>query len=156
MDELLQNALVRRERLRAELAAIEEFIKGYSEALNVGAENPSAGDLFKIPRKRKGTRPHRTEQIDAAVNAAEQIVLEAGRPLSRTALLRRLEERGHLIDGTDKAKVLGTNLWRSKRFYNLKGAGYWPINEPIPEEFANRRKWESSLLEGGNDDDLIG
>lgn len=80
---------------------------------------------------------------------AEKLILEAGIPLTRSVLLKALEELGHDIEGADKSKVLGTNLWRSKRFHNLKGAGYWPISSPIPHSFEHLAKRESMLLEDG-------
>lgn len=68
--------------------------------------------------------------------------------MSRTDLLKALTALGHEIEGADKSKVLGTNIWRSKQFYNLKGAGYWPISAPIPDGFRHLQTRESMLLDG--------
>jgi len=46
--------------------------------------------------------------------------------MTRSELLRRLEHAGFVIEGRDKSKVLGTNIWRSKKFDTVEGQGYWP------------------------------
>jgi hypothetical protein len=52
--------------------------------------------------------------------------------MTRSALARQLEAEGFQIAGSDKIKVLGTNLWRSRRFWNIRGAGYWPKRLDLP------------------------
>jgi len=69
------------------------------------------------------------------MDEAARLIVEAGRPLTRGELVTKLSSEGHKLDGTDKNKVLGTNLWRSGKFVNLKGAGYWPKGEPLPSKF---------------------
>ena len=46
--------------------------------------------------------------------------------MTRSELVRRLEEEGYVIEGRDKAKVLGTNIWRSKKFEAVKGKATGP------------------------------
>lgn len=146
MNELLQQALERREQLRAELEALDQFIRSYSDAKERRAGPPTNADLFDPP-KRQSARVRRAAENSASMDDAEKLILEAGKPLSRTALLKGLEKIGHKIEGSDKSKVLGTNLWRSKRFYNLKGAGYWPISAQIPDKFKHLRPRDSMLLD---------
>lgn len=129
MDELLQKAIERREALRRELAAIENLIQALSE-IEPPAPRPEQRELF-TPRAK---RPRRAAAIAAMMDEAERLILEAGKPLTRGELLRQLEASGHAIEGSDKNKVLGTNLWRSRRFHNLQGVGYWPKSTPIPEQ----------------------
>lgn len=145
MDELLQKALERREQLRAELEALDSFILSYSDAKERRTPTSAQVDLFN-PRQ-GSVRLRRAKENAAAMTDAEKIILQAGHPLSRSALLRELEKIGHRVEGSDKSKVLGTNLWRSKRFYNLKGAGYWPISEPVPEAFKQLAPRSSMLLD---------
>lgn len=142
MDELLQKALERRAQLRKELEAVDRLIQTYSA---IKDQRPKVGhpDLFDAPVAR---RRGRAKEIEAAMDAAEKMILDAGRPLTRSALLRMLDDAGHRVEGADRSKVLGTNLWRSKRFHNLKGAGYWPISRPIPAEFADLTRRQSMLL----------
>lgn len=144
MDELLQKALERRKQLRAELEALDQFIRSYSEVKEQSAPQPKQADLFTTSKRQ--TLRGRAIEIAAAMDDAEKVILDAGHPLSRTALLNALIEMGHVIEGGDKSKVLGTNLWRSKRFYNLKGAGYWPLSTPVPEAFKHLTHRESLLL----------
>jgi hypothetical protein len=147
MDELLQRALERRKRLRDELEALDSFIRSYSAVKERDVPPVQQADLFS--RSQPRTRVRRAAEINAAMDDAEKLILEAGIPLTRSVLLKALEELGHDIEGADKSKVLGTNLWRSKRFHNLKGAGYWPISSPIPHSFEHLAKRESMLLEDG-------
>jgi hypothetical protein len=146
MDELLQRALERREQLRNELAAVERFIQSYAP-LKERAAVVQHADLFSNLPPKSGRRRGRAKEIASAMDAAEAMILEAGRPLTRSTLLRKLEEAGHEIEGGDKSKVLGTNLWRSKRFYNLAGAGYWPRSVPLPREFHAKERRPSMLLD---------
>lgn len=146
MDELLRKAIERRDQLRRDLEAVDLFIRSYGAEQERDAPRPPQEDLFNA-RKRQSSRAHRAAQNAAAMADAEKLILEAAHPLSRSALLNALIEMGHEIEGGDKSKVLGTNLWRSKRFYNLKGAGYWPIKTPIPDEFIHLKPRESKLLD---------
>ena len=148
MDELLQRALVRRDQLRRELAALDVFIQSYSPLTErTVARTSGNADLFdRLPQK-NDLKAARAARVKAAMDAAERMIIEAGRPLSRSVLLRKLEAAGHPVEGGDQSKVLGTNLWRSKRFYNLAGAGYWPRSVPIPTEFRARSRRPSMLID---------
>lgn len=147
-NELLQQAIKFRDHLRDELEAVEAFIRAYSKVEERRASPSKDTDLFRKPA-RQGFRAGRAAQNAAAMDEAEKLILEAGRPLNRTTLLNKLEELGHDIEGGDKGKVLGTNLWRSKRFHNLKGAGYWPISAPIPADFEHLAPRGVDTEEGG-------
>lgn len=146
MDELLQQALYRREQLRAELKTLEDFIQSYSKVQERRTSKGGQGDLF-APAKRQSFRVRRAQENAEAMADAEKLILEARRPLTRTELLKGLEGLGHKIEGRDKSKVLGTNLWRSKRFHNLSGLGYWPMSTPLPEAYKSARLRPSMLLE---------
>lgn len=67
------------------------------------------------------------------LDVARRIILGEQKPLKRGDLVARLEARGFTIEGADKNKVFGTNLWRSKKFRNIDGQGYWPIDVPLPK-----------------------
>jgi len=59
--------------------------------------------------------------------------------MKRGELVKRLEEQGYEVVGTDKNKVFGTNLWRSGRFQMIEGKGYWPNDiEWLGESFPSR------------------
>lgn len=131
MDELLRKALERQKALRDELEILDHFIRSYTQTRERAPDMRVQGDLFTAAPTRK-SRALKTAQTAAQMDQAEKLILEARRPLTRSELLRGLEESGHNIEGGDKSKVLGTNLWRSRRFYNIKGVGYWPISTPMP------------------------
>lgn len=131
MDELLRKALERQKALREELEILDHFIRSYTQTRERAPDTRAQGDLFTAAPNRQ-SRALKSAQTAAQMDQAERLILEVGRPLTRSELLRGLEESGHSVEGGDKSKVLGTNLWRSKRFYNIKGVGYWPVSTPIP------------------------
>jgi len=150
MDELLQRALERQKTLRAELEILDKFIRSYTETKERPDRRGGTLELFESENhpSRRASRAKRAALIAAMMDDAERLILEAGRPLSRSVLLKELTALGHEIEGTDKSKVLGTNIWRSKRFHNLKGSGYWPISAPIPAAFSDLPQRPSMLLDG--------
>jgi hypothetical protein len=135
MDELLQRALDRRRQLREELAAVDKFVESYSAVQERRNAKPETDDLFP-DSVAVGPKPRalHSAAVSAAMDAAARLIVEAGRPLTRGELVTKLSSEGHQLDGADKNKVLGTNLWRSGKFVNLKGAGYWPKSEPLPNQ----------------------
>ena len=154
-DNLYRDAISKRDELRDLIAkamqtldVVEKFINAYEQiqaAQEYSSPQVSELNLMRSPKTQRESRSARAAKIDAMMKVAEVLILEAGRPLSRSVLLRGLEERGFRIDGTDKSKVLGTNLWRSKRFHNLEGVGYWPLSHPIPDEFKKYQVRSSKL-----------
>jgi len=136
MDELLQKAFERRDQLRQELRAVEHFIASYG-ATKATPPRPDSPKFQIFEEATSAPRGRRSADVQVLLNEATRIILQEGQPLSRSELLRRLEKSGHTIEGTDKNKVLGTNLWRSGKFYNLKGAGYWPKVSPIPQSYVS-------------------
>ena len=136
MDELLQKAIERRDYLRAELEAVESFIRNYGQVRERQDPTPSK-EQFSLFRSEAGKRAKHAAAVRAMIDFAERIILEEGHPLTRGQLVRRIEQAGHRIVGGDKNKVFGTNMWRSGRFWNIKGAGYWPRNVPVPSGYEH-------------------
>jgi hypothetical protein len=144
MDELLQKAIERRDKLRAELEAVDRFIASYAVL-----QDAMRGDepLFKLhddvpPPKSKAQH---AATVKAALDDAIRMIRDEGKPLTRGELVRRLEAAGHQLEGADKNKVLGTNMWRSGRFINIKGVGYWPKGTPVPQAYAGLPRTETSI-----------
>ncbi len=73
------------------------------------------------------------------------MILAAGKPMTRGELVPKLIASGFELEGGDKNKVFGTNLWRSNRFLNLKRAGYWPKSAPLPPGFEDLEVRETSV-----------
>jgi len=146
MDELLRQAYERRERLRRELTLVDNLISEY-EQLESKAPVANSGnyELSFEGRPTRGRTRTSTTDLTAIFDAAEAMIMEAGKPLSRSELLDRLEARGFQFPGTDKVKVFGTNLWRSRRFLSLKGLGYWPEAHPLPAAYRTAEQRPSML-----------
>ena len=81
----------------------------------------------------------RRDELRQESEALERLIETYGRPLTRSELLRRLEGEGYVVDGKDKPKVLGTNLWRSGQFRHVGKLGYWPKSTPMPGRFAEKK-----------------
>lgn len=125
--ELLANLLKRREELRIESEALDKLIETY-RTLAVLKHEPSSEQLvlWSGARSRKARSDYVVEMLDEV----RRLIIGEGRPLTRSALVRSLEAEGYVIDAKDKAKVLGTNIWRSKKFDHIEGKGYWPKGVP--------------------------
>lgn len=133
--ELLANLLKRRDELRQESEALEMLIETYRRLALLEREEPiDQLDLWKGGRSSRA----RSAYVAEMMASARRLILAEGRPLTRSELLRRLEGEGYVVDGKDKPKVLGTNLWRSGQFRHVGKLGYWPKSTPMPGRFAQK------------------
>lgn len=131
--ELLEKARLRRSELTQELKALDNLIIVYERLLSAsGSESADSGEQRELEfggSKRALHAAYVAEMIDVA----RKMIIEERRPLKRGELVKRLTERGYEIEGTDKNKVFGTNLWRSGKFRSIEGHGYWPKDVPLPK-----------------------
>lgn len=127
--ELLANLLKRREELRLESEALDKLIETY-RTLAVLKHEPPAEQLALWSGAR--SRKARSDYVAEMLAEARRLIIAEGSPLTRSELLRRLEAEGYVVDGADRPKVLGTNIWRSKKFHHIEGRGYWPKDVPMP------------------------
>lgn len=150
MDPLLQKMMEQRERAVKDrddaeqiIRSLDELIRGYQNTLAKIGRAPESrqADLFT----KQMTKSERSKYVAEMMETVAKLIAAAGKPLTRSALLEALEARDYVIEGSDKSKVLGTNLWRSKLFHNLKGSGYWPKTLPIPEEYKHLDQRPSML-----------
>ena len=128
--ELLAKALKRQDELRSEFEALQNLVSHYQRHLSgrvVSPEEQASLDLGPSSVKA------RSAYVARLLEEARRLILEARRPLKRGELVRMLERDGLPVEGTDKAKVLGTNLWRSGQFEQIEGEGYWPKDLPRPQ-----------------------
>lgn len=127
--ELLSSALKRQNELRSEFDALQSLISHYQRHLS-GRVSPTE----EQPLLDLGTSSvkARSAYVARLMEEARRLILEARRPLKRGELVRLLERDGLPVEGSDKAKVLGTNLWRSGQFEQVEGEGYWPKDVPRP------------------------
>jgi hypothetical protein len=127
--ELLAKALKRREELRLESVALESLINAYSGLMHLQTDQTTSQmSLWSAQRSRRA----RTAYVAELMSVIRRIIVAEGKPLTRSELLRRLEAQGQVIEGGDKAKVLGTNIWRSGLFQHIEGRGYWPNDLELP------------------------
>lgn len=157
MDTALDNALKRKKELERELREIEQFLslhrrfaKGESGRVKSAKPNFFAGGGEAIPTVISGTLTFRDEKLRPAVLAdlVEKTLREAGKPMTRGELAAKLEEEGHKIPSPDKARYLGTILWRHRnRFENIEGSGYWIRGEKFPTTFDEMLKLRKAYLD---------
>lgn len=130
----------RREELVDELARLDQALTAIEDAerlLGLSEDNdssrPSKSSEVKLESP-QGKGPSFTP--DEIAGIAREVLLERGRPLKRGALVRAIESKGFLLPGKDKAKNLGTILWRHRlEFVHIEKFGYWPRDIRFAEAF---------------------
>jgi hypothetical protein len=151
MDKALANALKRKEELERELAEIERFLElhqRYSETEVEHSETPLTDEDNRIweavkvhtARRqqaeafRKPSVPKRRGAPANFKEIAARVLRDVGRPLQRMDLVAEIERRGVEIPSMDKARYIGTILWRNQDvFENFEGVGYWLRGTPLPD-----------------------
>lgn len=147
VDETYRKALRRLQELRNEINELETFIHLYrkiSSTKSVQAEldwpgSLGAGPMIKVepapeivtvleqegfPQESRTRRRRGTPSEIARI--AERVLLDEKRPLNRRQLVDALEARNVEIPSEDKARYLGTVLWRNQEvFEHIEGRGYW-------------------------------
>lgn len=121
---------------KQELDQLEAFIATYHKLTDepvVRRLSDSAASAPKhsgAPAVRQGAKRYDYRQIR---DAARTALLEAQHPLTREPLLEALVKRGLQIGGRNKARNLGTMMWRMREeFVNIEGEGYWPKDVACP------------------------
>jgi hypothetical protein len=132
MNELIAKALERKAELLRELEAINNLINALSPANRAITPPSDSSTQLKLWEAESTQRVSKRDELKLVLDEVEALILAAGTPLTRGQLVPALTSRGFKLDGADRNKVLGTNIWRSKRFVNLPGFGYWPKGVPIP------------------------
>ncbi len=141
MTNLIEQAREKRDRLAAEIEQLDAMIARHDKVISdlaqmMGANTaPSRNadvrdtplDTTSVETKR-GPNGSPPEQI---VRAAILAVENAERPMTRYELVEAVERQGLVIGGNDKARNMGTILWRSGQFVN-GGDGYWPKDSDPP------------------------
>ncbi|MCC6479423.1 hypothetical protein [Sphingorhabdus sp.] len=127
--EIIAKLLKRRDELRLESEALDNMIRTYQKLMML--EKTPDPDQLHLWRG-EGPRAAKTAYLSEILSEVRRIIVGEGRPMSRGELVRRLEAEGYVLDGRDKAKVLGTNIWRSEQFMHVEGQGYWPGDIPLP------------------------
>jgi hypothetical protein len=130
VSEVIDRLVRRRAELRAEIAKLDQVIEGLTALSDViGNDDAAVASVEAKPEMtaREGQRERGVLPPEEIVRFARNALLKNGRPLKRGALVRVLEAEGVPLAGKDKAKNLGTILWRNlDQFVSLDKLGYWP------------------------------
>jgi hypothetical protein len=137
MEDIIIKALKRKKELQSELAEIDQFLDTYRR---LSSENKSEAETvqgsLRLPPPRLDffpppVSPRRRGAPQDFADVAERVLMDRGRPLTRYQLVDAIENEGVVIPSSDKARYLGTILWRHKdRFVNLVDFGYWLKDRP--------------------------
>jgi hypothetical protein len=141
--------------LRRELAEIDQFLALYRRYSGTDREdhgthnNSNAVENSESPAIEGGPRKQRGRPADFG-RIMEGVLKDIRRPLQRGEFVVEVEDRGYTIPSEDKARYLGTILWRQRdRFVNIPDVGYWLKNEPceavayIPGDVVDERVGET-------------
>jgi hypothetical protein len=121
--DVYRQALKRRNEIVQELDDIKQFVRLH-QRFESGESTLRRG---RWAEKVRGRPAEFVEALEAALH-------EADKPMHRKELVSVLEAKGFDIPGDDKARYLGTVLWRNRdRFANIPEQGYWVIR-PSPTE----------------------
>jgi hypothetical protein len=127
--DIIAKLLKRRDELRLESEALDNMIQTYQKLMML--EKVPDSDQLHLWRG-ENSRAAKSAYVSEILSEVRRIIVGESRPMSRGELVRRLEAEGYMLDGRDKSKVLGTNIWRSEQFMHVQGHGYWPSDIPLP------------------------
>jgi hypothetical protein len=136
MNPAIANALKRKKELERELREIAQFLKMHKRF--AGRESPATKTLPEAPPTPPMEKVKRRGRPDELASIMEGILMRYGAPMTRSLLADAVEEAGHTIPSDDKARYLGTILWRRHdKFYNTD-TGYWLKGVKIPRNAEER------------------
>ena len=146
-DDNIKKIMQKRELLRQEIEKIDSFLNLYRELTGTDAvrNEPKAvsGDVEKLRSRGRKRMPGTVGPSDLGP-MMRRILLEHGKPMTRTQLLDALVARDVKLAGGDKSKYLGTIIWRMREaFINLDGHGYWPKDKPYQAAGYAPHGWEN-------------
>lgn len=131
-DKAYEAALQKRAKLLQELENIEQFLRMYDHfatgrPLKKSSRSSDVGTLRSDSAGTSRRVAGRSPSKEKVAEAAREILLAHGKPMTRAELLDNLDSRGLVIVGTNRVKNMGTMMWRLRdQFVNIEGYGYWP------------------------------
>ncbi|HEY0124836.1 MAG TPA: hypothetical protein VGC14_24335 [Rhizobium sp.] len=85
----------------------------------------------------RSKRFHKGSQTYEVVTRAKNILLEVGRPLTRSELLDHMTASGDFtVTARDPARFIGRALWEDPNFVHYPKIGYWLIGTELPQGAA--------------------
>ena len=131
-DATYRHQLQRRDQILAELKAVEEYLRAYENLFKISSSPRPAAEPSRAAEPRRRERNVIAPARLAAM--AREAILKHGRPMTRGELVDAFEASGIPLAGQDKAKNIGTIMWRFRDdFLNVPGRGYWPKDAPNKE-----------------------
>jgi hypothetical protein len=147
VDQTYHNAVKRKKQLEAELLEVETFLSLYPKFSSGESQSAPPADSKRVDatpggQPRLATSPghfnQRRGNPDQIASMVEAILMSHSRPMTRGELADEMERMGVRLPAKDKAKYIGTILWRKRRlFQNLEGKGYWLKGLPLEKRSAN-------------------
>jgi hypothetical protein len=150
----LERLQAKRQQIASDLEKVDAAIAKYLSAQRAIAELVADLDLSEVrpvvTHTVGSSVPHRYPMpVDAdekkrnprgsspadITSKARELILKSGAPIPRSALVKAIEAAGLVIGAADKAKGLGTIMWRSKQFVTTD-KGYWPNDVPLPDDIS--------------------
>jgi hypothetical protein len=143
-----KNALAAKDALAPKIAKLEQQLNAarqdYDRAVKFleawghfsgAVKDASPQSTLASPRSLESTVHQNPSKEDVAKSAVE-ILREAGRPLIRSELHKRLTQKGIDIRGKNPLNTLSTMLYRMETTVrNIPRYGYWPVEDDLPVEF---------------------
>jgi len=134
MDSAIAAAKEKRQKLLAEIALVDQYIKLHEQLFGENGSGTIANEADVVGDGKDLVRAVRRRNNPKKIaERAKKVILEAGHPIQRGDLVRRIEESGLPIHSNDKGKYIGTVLWRNDDvFTNVEGHGYWIKDKDLP------------------------
>jgi hypothetical protein len=127
MANLIEKAREKLRELELEAEQLRTFIRVYAHLTgDKSVDNESVAPHIDAESNSETGKSGTTATPTEIVETARELMKERGRPLTRSELLKALREKGLNLPGKDATKNIGTVIWRSKKFDNIAGEGYWP------------------------------
>jgi hypothetical protein len=145
MSDIIAAARARLAQLEQESETIRKFLESAEAvATYLGAHSlPEATEtlqpvnpveMSRTSQEASQKRVSDNPKPEVVIPTVRQILIESGRPMSRSELHEALMQKGLEVRGVDPVKTLGTMLWRARdEIQAIKGEGYWPIDVPHPD-----------------------
>ena len=147
MDNILKDAISRRDTALADARRWDEFVRMYSELRGVNinpltdgpGENstPTSNAQARLDATRRKSRVAASGgALQETEELALQVIRELGRPIPTRELLVELASRGLTVGGKDAASTLSARLSRAPKLENVR-----------PEGWRERRKADGDVFE---------
>ncbi|WSH19051.1 hypothetical protein U8Q07_14905 [Rhizobium ruizarguesonis] len=121
------------EKVAMELATARAKLQAFEPSL------PEQSGQTVAPRQRE----RRSSLAWQVRQQAFDLILAAGRPLSRGELLVGLIDKGITIDAAKPLEAIGKIMWHAKEFENKDNKGYWIVGKPLSSGSQERKRFKT-------------